>query len=201
MSRPALLHRLSALARDRRGATVVEFALIAPALLMILLGLMDLSYNLYTSTVLEGAIQKAARDATLEGAEARGLAIDNRVRAVVGDIVPGGTVAFDRRAYIDFSDINRPEDFTDVNADGLCNEGEPFEDVNGNGLWDEDRAKADMGGARDAVLYTVRVSYPRAFPVMGLLGFDPDVTAQARTVLRNQPYGTQDRTVTMGSCE
>ncbi len=57
-----------------------------------------------------------------------------------------------------------------------------------------------MGGARDAVLYTASASYPRAFPLMKLIGFSPIVTAQVQTVLRNQPYGPQNRTVAVGQC-
>ena len=196
----AILATTVRLRRDTSGATAVEFAAIAPALFMVVLGLMDLSYNIYATTILQGAVQKAGRDSTIEGAETRGLAIDNRVRGRVGDIVPNATIAFDRRAYVDYSEVGRPEDFTDSNNDGDCNDGEPFEDANNNGLWDEDRGRGDMGSARDAVLYTVTVSYPRVFPVMKLLGFSPTVTARSRTVLRNQPYGPQNRTVAVGNC-
>ena len=196
----AIARKTALLARDKRGATAVEFAAIAPALLMTLLGLMDLSYNMYATTLLEGAIQKAARDATIEGAGGRAAAIDSRVRGVVHDIVGNATIQFDRRAYTDFSEVSRPEDFTDTNGDGTCAGGEPFEDVNDNGTWDQDRGKAGTGGARDAVLYTVTVTYPRAFPVMGLLGLSDTVTARSRTVLRNQPYGDQNRTVAVGNC-
>jgi Flp pilus assembly protein TadG len=189
------------LRRDARGATAVEFAAIAPALLMVLLGLMELSHNIYTTTLLEGAIQQAGRNSSLEGAGARSLAIDTKLRSVVEDIVPNATIAISRRAYADYTDVEQPEDFTDANDDGLCNDGEPFEDVNGNGAWDEDRGRANSGGARDAVLYDVTVTYPRAFPVMGLLGFGKTVTAKARTVLRNQPYGPRNRPAAVGSCE
>jgi hypothetical protein len=192
---------LRLLRRNVRGATAVEFAMIAPALLTVLLGLMDLSYNIYTTTLLEGAIQKAGRDSTIEGAESKGLAIDNHVRDIVDDIVPNADVAFDRRAYIDFSDVGRPEDYSDLNDDGVCNDDEPFEDANGNGQWDPDRGREDMGGARDAVLYTVTVSYPRAFPFMSLLGWDRNITAKSRTVLRNQPYGQQNKAAPVGNCE
>jgi Flp pilus assembly pilin Flp len=188
------------LGRDDRGATAVEFAVIAPALLMLILGLLDLSYNIYATSVLEGAIQEAGRNSTIEGAEGRGLAIDNGVRERVVTIVPNAAIAFDRRAYIDYSDIGRPETFNDLNGDGICNDGEPFEDVNGNGVWDSDRGRDDMGGARDAVLYTVTVAYPRAFPLMKLLGFESTVTARARTVLRNQPYGQQNMAAEVGYC-
>jgi len=197
-----MLRVVRLLSRDTRGATAVEFAAVAPALLMTLLGLMDLSYNIYSTSLLEGAIQKAARDSTIEGAGGRTAEIDARVRDVVDDIVGNATIEFDRRAYADFSDVSRPEDFTDTNGDGLCAGGEPFEDVNDNDTWDQDRGKTGTGGARDAVLYTVTVSYPRAFPVMGLLGFSDTVTAEARTVLRNQPYGEQAKAVAaVGNCE
>jgi Flp pilus assembly protein TadG len=191
---------LARLRRDAAGATAVEFAAIAPALLMVLLGLMDLSHNIYTTTLLEGAIQQAGRTSSIEGAGARSTAIDSKLRSVVDDIVPNATIGIRRRAYADYTDVEQPEDFTDANADGVCNNGEPFEDVNGNGTWDEDRGRASTGSARDAVLYDVTVTYPRAFPVMGLLGFSATVTAKARTVLRNQPYGPQNRPATVGSC-
>jgi Flp pilus assembly protein TadG len=180
--------------------TAVEFALIAPALLTILLGTFDIGYNVYAASVLDGATQKAARDSSIEGAEAKGLAIDDRVSAAVHNVVPNATVSFSRTAYRDYSDIHTPEDYTDVDKDGSCDNGEPFEDVNGNGIWDSDRGLDSMGGARDAVLYTVTISYPRVFPVMHLLGLPEVVTAQTNTVLRNQPYGTQKQTVTIGKC-
>jgi Flp pilus assembly protein TadG len=192
--------RLLSLAGDRRGATAVEFAIIAPALLMVLLGVFDTAYNLYTTSVLDGAAQKAARDSTIEGAETKGLAIDDKVAAAVHNVMPNADVTFDRRAYRDYSDVRRPEDYTDVDKDGACDNNEPFEDLNGNGVWDSDRGSDTMGGARDAVLYTVTVSYPRAFPLMHLLGLPETVSSQTQTVLRNQPYGTQSRAVNVGQC-
>jgi Flp pilus assembly protein TadG len=195
---PAAARRLR---DDEAGVTIVEFALIAPALLMVILGLMELGHTIYTTTLLEGAIQGAGRDSTIEGAETKGLQIDTKLRSVVHKISPQATIAIDRRAYLDYSDVDQPEDFIDGNADGACNDGEAFEDANGNGMWDEERGRTDMGGARDAVLYTVTVSYPRMFPVMNLLGFDPNVTTRSQTVLRNQPYGPQNRVPAVGNCE
>jgi len=191
---------ITALRDESRGAAAVEFALVAPVLFLTLLGLFDLSYNIYASSLLEGAIQKAGRDATLETAGARNEAIDERMREVVLNLVPTATVEFDRRYYADFDDVDRPEDFTDINGDGDCNDGEPFEDVNRNGTWDADRGQSGIGGARDAVLYTVTVTYPRRFPYMKIIGLSDIVTARARTVLRNQPYGTQTVTAAVGSC-
>ncbi|MGZ5879487.1 MAG: TadE/TadG family type IV pilus assembly protein [Croceibacterium sp.] len=178
------------LARDDRGATIIEFALVAPVLLMLLMGLFDMGYNLYTAAVLQGAIQKAARDSTIEGATP--AALDARVIGTVHQIAPNAELVFDRKNYSSFSEIGTPEDFTDINGDGTCDAGEPYEDANGNGTWDTDRGREGQGGARDAVLYTVKVSYPHAFPIGGLIGFSGEETMQTSTVLRNQPYSDQN---------
>ena len=191
---------LATLRDDENGLALTEFALIAPALCMSLFGLFELSHNIYTATMVEGAIQKAARDATIEGAGVYDGAIDQNVSRAVGRIVPEATLQFTRQSYTDFADVNRPEDYSDLNGDGTCNDNEPFEDANGNGTWDEDRGRAGNGNARDAVLYEVTVTYDRMFPVAAFLGFEPTVTTRAATVLRNQPYAQQEDVSTVGNC-
>lgn len=185
-----VLRRLSALGTNSDGVSMVEFALIAPVMLGLLLGLFDLGFNIYTATQLEGAVQRAARDSTLEGAIGTTSAIDARVTEAVHEVMPGSTLTFSRKAYANFADVAKPEDYTDVDGDGACDNGEPFEDANGNGVWDADQGVDGRGAARDAVLYTVAVSYPRLFPVASLLGMSPTATTQAETVLRNQPYAS-----------
>ena len=75
-------------------------------------------------------------------------------------------------------------------VDGICNHGEPYTDENNSGSRDSSGADG-QGGARDITVYTAKVSYPRIFPMYGLLGWTPNITASATTVLRNQPYGQQ----------
>ena len=187
------------LRRDRRGAAIVEFALCAPVLIMILLGLFDVAYNMYASTVLHGAVQKAGRDSSIQGSVAGTL--DQRVTSSVRDVMPNAQMEFERKAYEEFSDVSRAEDFNDLNDDGVCNDNEPFEDANGNGTWDADRAVLGQGGARDAVLYSVTMTYPRSFPIAAYVpGLDPDFTVTATTVLRNQPYENIGGAPATGNC-
>lgn len=186
------MRRLPTLLRDAEGATLIEFALVAPVLLMVLMGIFDMSYNIYTSIMLEGAIQKAARDSTIEGAEGRAGEIDAAVTRAVHHVAPQADLQFNRKAYTNFTDVSEPEDFTDVDNNGTCSEGEPYEDINGNGRWDTDRGTAGFGGARDAVLYTVTVDVPRLFPVAGLIGLPDTFSTQSETVLRNQPFAPPD---------
>lgn len=181
--------RRPALLRDSRGASAVEFALIAPVMLMTLYGMFDIGHAQYTRSMLEGAIEKASRAATIEGAKTS--TIDARVTAAIRQIAPNATLTFKRTALADFSDLGIPEDFDDINKDGTCNDGEPFEDANGNNAYDTDRGKVGNGAARDVVLYQVDVSYKRILPIGRLIGQSDIMKMNAATVLRNQPFGVQ----------
>jgi Flp pilus assembly protein TadG len=183
---------------DPRGVAATEFALIAPVFLIALMGVFDLGHMMFTNALLEGAIQKAARNSTIQGATP--AQIDARLVDVVDDIVPGAQIQFSRSAYSNFSDVSQPEDYTDVDGDGACNNGEPFEDANGNGQWDSDRGRSGIGGARDAVLYKVTVSYLRVFPFASLVGASQNITTSAVTIVRNQPYNAQTQTLVTGNC-
>lgn len=186
------------LLRDAQGAAIVEFAMVAPLLTMLLLGCFDLGHGIYTKAMLLGSIEKVSRDSTIQAAATGTL--DAKVTNAVRQIAPGATVTFQRTYYSSFSEVRKPEDFTDVNHDNVCNNHEPFEDANGNGTWDADRGLGGNGGARDAVLYKVTVTTQRVFPVYRLLGQSSTSRLVATTVLRNQPYNSQAQPATTGNC-
>ena len=187
------------LLRDESGATIVEFALIAPVLAVTLMGLFDFSYNFYAESMIEGSIQKAARDSTIERYAQNPAVLDSRVRSAVQKVVPSSTVTMKRTAYSNYRDVGKPEKWTDGNSDGTCNNNEVFVDANGNGTWDRSGGLSASTGARDAVLYEVNATYNRKFPLAPMLGFEPTVTVTARTVLRNQPFNQQEAPAT-GNC-
>jgi len=189
------------LRKDSQGAALVEFALIAPILSFTLLGVFEMGYNFYVQSQLQGTVQKSARVSTIENASSSESTIDARVTNAVKKVVPKATLTFVRQSYATFSNVAQPEDFKDVNDDGICNNSEQFEDANGNGVWDQDRGKTGFGGARDVVLYTVNISYPRAFGMSTLLGFGDTVDYQATTVLRNQPFDKQTVYAVLGNCD
>lgn len=180
---------------DQTGITIVEFAIVAPVLCIMLLGAFDMGHTLYTRSVLEGTLQKAARDASLEAgtdADVRAL-IDQKVRDQVTPLVGNADIKFTRRFYRTFSDAAaaRAENWTDSNANGTCDGGEPYDDENHNNVWDPDGGNDGQGGAKDATLYTVRLTYPRFFPIQSFTGGSDTTRLSASTVLRNQPYGDQ----------
>lgn len=188
----------STLESDSSGIAAVEFGLIAPVLMTLLVGTMDLGHTLYVQSVLQGAVQKAARDSSLQ----TGTLSENQatIDAIVTDQVKrlnkNATVTVTRRSYYTYTEAAAatPEDFTDTpsDPDNICNDGEPYVDLNGNDTWDADGAVDGQGGARDKAVYTVRVTYPRLLPIDKFVpGMSENIDISALTVLANQPYGEQ----------
>jgi Flp pilus assembly protein TadG len=178
------------LATNTRGATAVEFALILPVLLTLILGTFEMGLAQYMRSVLEGAMQQAGRNSSLQSGSTSQSAIDSYVRSQIQAVFPGATVTFARSNYTTFSDVVAPEGFTDSNSNGRYDSGECFVDQNGNRQWDADRAMSGLGGANDVVLYTATVTYASTMPISGF-GFSPVQRLTSSTTLRNQPYSSQ----------
>lgn len=147
----ALLRRLHA---DRGGAALVEFAFVAPVLCLMIMGLFDMAHTQYSSSVLHGAMQKAGRDLTLENANSQQVNIDQRVTDQITTVMPpDATIELEKLSFFEFADVSEPEEFTDLNNDGICNNNEPYIDANENGDWDEDRGRDGIGGTRCGALH------------------------------------------------
>lgn len=185
----------STLFGDAGGATLVEFAFVTPVMLLMLMGFFDLAHQAYAKAVLSGVVQKAGRDATLESGPAAAAALDATVATQIKKVAGiSATVTPTRASYTDFRGVGTPEQFTDAGTPGnnRYDPGECFVDTNGNGGWDADIGRSGQGGADDAVLYKVRVSYRRLFPMARMLGWSRNQEIVASTVLRNQPYAGQN---------
>ena len=176
---------------DARGAAMMEFAIVAPVLLLMIIGGLGLGHTMYVQSVLDGEMQKAARDTTLEDAtgEARRLVIQNRVRTQVNEVINDADVDFTMIAFHDYRNAqSRAEEYYDGDHDGHCNHGESYVDANNNGSWDLQGGTAGVGGSKDVVLMTATVSYPSFLPYGQSGG---DMVLKSSTLLRNQPASDQ----------
>lgn len=185
-----LLRRLG---RDSSAVTIVEFAMVAPVMLLLLLGLFDLGYRAYASSVLQGALHDAARMATVGGYSMD--QIDARVKTRLSNFATRSTVTTAAASYYEFSGVSQPEkivsDTVPLNA---YNPGDCFEDVNGNNAYDTDRGRSGTGNADDIVRYSVTITFPRILPMGHLMGWGDTQTLTSNTVLRNQPYAGRNMT-------
>jgi hypothetical protein len=134
-------------------------------------------------------VEKAARSSAMETADT--TAADLMVQNAIKPILPGATFTSTRGAYVDFSDVQRAEKFTDTNSNGTCDPGEPYVDENRSGHWEADVGISGNGGANDVVLYTVTVAYKPVFRV-NILGNTTETRRMtAYGVRKNQPFATQ----------
>lgn len=173
--------------RDTRGATIVEFAMVAPILCMLLLGMLDLGYRSYAGSVVQGALHDASRMATVGGFTM--TQIDARVKARLANFASSSTVTTSSSSYYEFSALTQEEKVVGDTAPlNVYNEGDCFEDANSSNTHDADRGRSGTGGADDIVRYRVTISFPRIVPLGSFLGWGNTQTITSETVLRNQPF-------------
>lgn len=197
MKAASFLRRLAA---DTRGATIVEFAAIALPMCVLLVGGLDLAHQSYVRTVMQGALNDAARRAAVERPDLSGGGVtieeqvESTIKEVVGPIAADAEIDVDQKSYFDFNSIKNPEKLmTDVNANGEFDEadGDCWEDTNENGEFDLDGGSEGRGGASDVVFYRAQVTMPRLFSgaMFGKAGL---IEMNLETAVRNQPYGNQE---------
>lgn len=167
--------------------------MVAPVLLLLVLGIFDLGYRSYATSVLQGALHDASRMATVGGFSM--AQIDARVKTRLSNFATRSAVTTAAESYYEFTGVAQAEKIVgDTNPVGAYNAGDCFEDANGNSRFDTDRGRSGTGGADDIVRYTVTITYPRIVPLGNFMGWGDTQTLTANTVLRNQPYA--GRTVT-----
>jgi len=178
---------LARLARERRGATAVEFAMLTFPLLGMLMGALEMGYQFYAASMLQGTIYRASRMATLENANQ--TTIDAYVRTQLKGITAASNIVITSQSYRSFSGVGKPEKITtDVAPIGSYNKGDCFVDANGNGKFDAAQGSSGLGGAEDVVSYTVKMTYKRLLPINKLIKVPGTVQVVRNTILRNEPY-------------
>ena len=181
---------LRTLIGDRRGVTAVEFAIIAAPLSLMILGGIDLAYQGYVTTALQGTTYSAGRSASLENATVSG--IETYVRNELGSIASGPDVVIEAASFENYGSIGKPERITtDVDQDGQydAGDGDCFTDDNANNNYDSaSQGRQGLGSAEDVVRYRVRLTYPRLTPLAARIGMADPLTIERTTFIRNEPY-------------
>ncbi|GMM94190.1 TadE/TadG family type IV pilus assembly protein [Qipengyuania sp. MTN3-11] len=186
------------LAVEETGAAIPEFGFVLLPLLLFLMGGLDLGYQAYLRSVVQGALNDIARTGSLEGPtiDCPGAQLEDRVRCAIearsNIIARNATYTISMTNFFDYSTIGRSERLvTDHNGNGAYNAGDCFVDLNENGSFDASAGRTGIGGADDVVFYRVTVSMPRMFPIHKLINTTPNYRIEATTAVRNQPYASQ----------
>jgi hypothetical protein len=195
---------LRRLGRNRKGMAATEFAFVAPVFLGIMLMAAEFGFAAYARSVLQGAVEQAARRASLENW--RWEDIQEEVESQVKTVIPASdadtqiSFRLDPTYYASYVDIELPEDFTDANGNGEWDTNECFVDRNSNASYDIDVGIAGRGGAQDVVSIDAELEYVRPFPLWGLFNISQTQTIRVSTYLRNQPFSAQAARVGVRIC-
>lgn len=188
-----IARQIRATAADSRGVSATEFALVAPVLLFLVMGGLELGYTAYVKAVLEGEMQRVGRSRTMETAstEQQREMLEKQVTSMVQVLAPGAQVAFSRKVFRDYTGASSgKEPFKDANGNGRCDAKEVYDDLNNSGSWDATGTENSDGGARDVVVFTAAIAYDR-LPTAGILDWTRSGKLEAKTALRNQPFDQQ----------
>lgn len=179
------------LGRDQSGATVMEFGLLFVPFCILLMGGMDVGYQVYVRTVVAGALEAATRSTTIESADS--TTIEAVLEDAVLKVMPHAIVHIEKGSFYSYAQINTLERLTkDSNGNNQLDNGDCWEDIDDDGTRNVvTTGKSGIGGADDVVRYNVSASYTRLLPIYNFIGVNDVATVSAVTLVKRQPYAGQ----------
>jgi Flp pilus assembly pilin Flp len=179
------------------GATMIEFALILPVLLVAILGVWQISYIAWAQHRVENAVREGSRvgiTGLASGTSTRGETIEASITAAASSIalVDGVPLKFESCSSPSFATFAKAgELFDDANNNGACDDGEIYYDYNGDKAYSPDYVcTPGNGNAGDAMRYAVTVPVDLFVPLVNnFFGTDGRLDIRARTMVRNEVYG------------
>lgn len=201
MKRRTLSRRqLRALARDKKGVSVVEFGLMLIPFTLVLVGLIDVSYQMYVHSVLQGAANDAARIISVESPNiGKSGTLENRVKQLIQARMTkidmsGATYNVKADTYYRYATHGRPERLTlDKNGNGRYDAAtDCWLDTNPNGTYDTSVvSRSGVGSADDVIQFTINLQMPRLIPIGRLWGDTNNLNMNVTTAVKRQPFRDQ----------
>ncbi len=185
--------RKRSLKANQDGVAMIEFAVVAPALFLILMGFIELGLIFFINTALEGATNVGSRIGktgftTLN--TSREAYIRTQVNTFSGGFLNPALLKITILSYNSFSNIGQPEPCISppvAPCPGVP--GVNFVDVNGNGVFDIDQGATNAGGAGAVVVYTVSYPWKLFTPLMSaFIGSGGTYNITATTTVRNEQF-------------
>ena len=177
----------SSLLREEKGATAIEFALIAPILFLLMMGIMEFGLVLYANNIVENATTAGAR-----------FGITGSDYAGEGRVVKPVTGPTDRVAVIRENIRNKAGSLLDPNKLSISCQalGNTFGGLPTNstgdyacsGTIDNNTSCSDIGAGSEAVVYTVAYCWDFFTPLIGTFFPDKRLLLQSSLVVRNENF-------------
>lgn len=164
---------INQLFRSKDGATAVEFALIAPALLFLTFAIVESGIAFAADIVLKNATYDAARTGRtgfVSEDSTQDATVKQKIRSQAGMIMDIDKLVITSLSYKSFDVLKKPEPFIDKNKNGVRDNGENFTDVNGNGKYDLDQGANGYGGSVNRRRNGTPYRLPKGTPASSCIG-------------------------------
>jgi len=186
--RSALVSLFSRERRANQGIVAVEFALIAPVFLYLLMGILEVSIMFLATTVVDGATYAAARKIRTGEAQLSGDATTTFQTELCAELVGVyncDDITLDVRTFSSFSTVTIPD--IKINGDGDLVFDDGDDDDTNDVLY---VTEFTTGGSGDIVVARVIYSWEFATPFIGVLFADNGTAKFLSTtaVFRSEPY-------------
>lgn len=188
--------QLRRLRKHETGGALIEFALVAPLLITLLVAVMEFAMVVLVMVLLEGGVREAARYG-MTGQTPDDSSRLEAIADIINDhslgLIDVTTSDVDVLVYDDFSSVDSGDELVvDVNGNGEWDsaDGDTYNDLNGNGSWDPDPGVPGAGAGGEVVLYRVTASWNALTPLLApFIGDGGMIPLSASVVVRNEPFG------------
>lgn len=188
MRRLRFLRRLRA---DGRGTALIEFAILSPVLLLLIMGTIETAYIWSVRISLEGALNEAARNAKVAMAQTEDQR-DTALRAMITRrmspfaIEEGKTISITTAVFNNIGDTY-PEAYQDDNGNKSYDVGENFDDRNKNSVRDNVVTKTGkFGDLGDVVALNATYPMRRLFTPLAPIFGEGGTLIKATAIIRNE---------------
>lgn len=180
-------------ATNNDGVAIIEFAIVAPALFLLLIGFIEFGLIFFTNSVLEGATNVGSRIGKTGFTQAnqnRETYIRNQINSLSGGFLNQNDLQITILSYNSFANVGQPEPcISPPTPPCPGTPGVNFADVNGNGTFDIDQGATNAGGAGAVVIYTVTYPWQIFTPLMSaLIGTGGIYNITAVAAVRNEQF-------------
>ena len=186
------LDLLRRLWRNDRGTTAIEFAFIALGLIYFMVGIVEFAMAMTVSNSLEAATNLSSRlgktgYVNQEAQETQEQTIREEIERRVGPLIDMGQLTITHEVFNDFTSLNNPDIFEDLNADGDTTDPGEWTDVDADGFRDGD---SGLGTAGNIVVYKIMYPWQIMTPLIGEMIGDGSgaIDLVAYSVVKNEPY-------------
>ena len=181
------------LAADENGATIIEFAIVAPVFFLLLMGIIEFGLIGFHSVALDAAVAQTSRQASLgnvpSGFPDRVSYIRSELRNRTQGLINANQIIISAN-LVTAGGAPTPPDIclTDPPSFGTTCTGVPFQEVNGVPGYQGPSAAVTLGNAGDVV--EIRASYPWRVQlplVRDFIGPNGVLLITSSTVVKNEP--------------